>query len=319
MSAPVHVFLTVDVEIWPPAWNASRDEVTDAFRRYIHGVGAPRDYGLGYQLRALADHGLKGVFFVEPLFASVLGRTALEEVVGIIREAGQDLQLHLHPEWLGRAGLSELPGPYRLALRELDVDGQRWLLGLGRDWLERAGASPIRALRAGSFGGDANTLRALAYHGLGLDASHSAAGPWGPLAPSIAEDVHQTAHGPVELPLTTYSDFLGRRRPLQLGSSGFSEMCSVLHRCAESGRRSAVMLSHSAELLDARRQRPSGAVVRRLHRLCAFLDRHREAFPTGWTGDALRLAGEGQGVAVTPVKAPFVAALRRYAGQFARR
>lgn len=313
----LQVLITVDVEMWPPAWDADAAAHRDAFRRYIHGVGTPADYGLPYQLRVLADHGLKAVFFVEPLFASVLGRGALEEVVGMIVEAGQDVQLHLHPEWLGRAGDPELPGPYRLAMSELDADGQAWLIGLGRRWLEEAGAPAVRAFRAGGFGADFNTLRALAENGIGLDFSQSRAARRGPLDPAMPEDITQVGDGVVEVPLTTYRDFLGRRRPLQVGSSSYAECRAVLDRCLGQGRRTAAILSHSAELLNGARTGRDAIVERRFRRLCQLLDANRDVFRTTDTS-ALPAPIPAEHAPPVGLRVPVSASLRRYAEQAAR-
>lgn len=313
----LNVLITVDVEMWPPAWDADAAAHHDAFRRYIHGVGTPADYGLPYQLRVLADHGLRAVFFVEPLFASVLGRSALEEVVGMIVEAGQDVQLHLHPEWLGRAGDPELPGPYRLAMSELDTDGQAWLIGLGRRWLEAAGAPAVRAFRAGGFGANRDTLRALAVNDLWLDFSQSRAARRGPIDAGMPEDVTQADHGVVEVPLTTYRDFLGRRRPLQVGSSSYGEARAVLYRCVEQGRRTAVMLSHSAELLDSARSGRDAIVDRRFRRLCRLLEENRDLFVTADSA-ALPAPVPAEQPAPAGLQVPVSASLRRYAEQAAR-
>ena len=69
------VFLTVDVEVWCDGWDDIDAKFPDAFQRYIYGPTSRGDYGLPYQLRQLQDHGLTGVFFVEPLFSTRFGRT----------------------------------------------------------------------------------------------------------------------------------------------------------------------------------------------------------------------------------------------------
>ena len=313
------VFLTVDVEMWPPAWDADQAAHADAFRRYVHGVGNPPAYGLPYQLRVLGDHGLKGVFFVEPLFASVVGRGALEEVVGMIREAGQDVQLHLHPEWLGRAGDPGLPGPYRLAMKEMSLDEQAWLIGVGRRWLEAAGAGAVRAFRAGSFGANRDTLRALGRNGIRIDFSQSRASRHGPLDAVLPEDVSSADDGVTEVPLTTYADFLGRRRPLQVGSSSYAEVRVILRSCLEHGRRTAVILSHSGELLNDRRTGRDGIVHGRFLRLCRLLDRERSVYRTAASDEVESLAPVAAGDEPSPLTVPPPTAIGRYAEQLVRR
>lgn len=320
MEAPCNVFVTVDVETWPPGWEADDQAMTDAFKRYIHGVGNPRDHGLPYQLKVFAEHGLKAVFFVEPLFASVIGRAALEDVVGLIREAGQDVQLHLHPEWLGRAGDPELPGPRRLAMSELTLDEQTRLMVLGQRWLTEAGAEGVTAFRAGSFGANRDTLGAVAGAGMQVDSSQSRAGPYVPLDASLPDDLSTTCEGVFELPLTSFRDAFGRTRPFQIGSSSTQEMKAVLRGCLAGGRTTAVILSHSAELLDGGRQRADRLVVRRFRALCRFLERNAGTLPTCHMGDVPRL-GDGNATAApaSELSAPVAASAWRMAEQALRR
>ena len=94
------VFLTVDVEVWCDGWDNIDTKFPDAFQRYIYGATSRGDYGLPYQLNQLGEHGLIGVFFVEPLFSTRFGSAPLAEIVGLVREAGHEIQLHLHTEWV---------------------------------------------------------------------------------------------------------------------------------------------------------------------------------------------------------------------------
>ena len=94
------VFFSVDVEIWCNGWNDLDEKFPDAFRRYVYGPTARGGFGLPYTVQVLCGHGLKGVFFVEPLFSTRFGSQPLEEIVGLIREGGQEIQLHLHTEWV---------------------------------------------------------------------------------------------------------------------------------------------------------------------------------------------------------------------------
>ena len=94
------VFLTVDVEVWCDGWDNIDAKFPDAFKRYIYGPTSRGDYGLPYQLRQLQEHGLTAVFFVEPLFATRFGSAPLAEILGLVREPGHEVQLHLHTEWV---------------------------------------------------------------------------------------------------------------------------------------------------------------------------------------------------------------------------
>jgi len=97
------VFFTVDVEIWCDGWHRIDERFADSFKRYIYGPTAKGNYGLPYTLDVLSDHGLTGVFFVEPLFSRRFGSQPLAEIVGLLREDAQEIQLHLHTEWVDEA------------------------------------------------------------------------------------------------------------------------------------------------------------------------------------------------------------------------
>src|SRR6478609_6242763 len=97
----LNVFITVDTEVWPllPDWREAG--LTRDIDRDIYGNTPSGSYGISYQMDVLDRHGLKGVFFVEPLFAEVAGRDRLRAIVAEIQGRGHEVQVHIHPEWLG--------------------------------------------------------------------------------------------------------------------------------------------------------------------------------------------------------------------------
>ena len=68
------------------------ERFSDAFQRYIYGPTQFGHYGLPLELAILRDHGLHGVFFTESLFAARFGQGALQEIVGLIRDARQEMK-----------------------------------------------------------------------------------------------------------------------------------------------------------------------------------------------------------------------------------
>ena len=105
----LNVFITVDTEIWCDGWDNLDARFPDAFRRYVYGPTRRGNYALPATLDILSDHGLAAVFFVEPLFAARFGQDPLDELVGLIRDGGQEIQLHLHTEWVDEVDDPELP------------------------------------------------------------------------------------------------------------------------------------------------------------------------------------------------------------------
>lgn len=277
----LNVFLTVDVELWPDSWDLSPRRFSEYFRRYIHGSTATGDYGLPFQLRLLAEHDLKGVFFVESLFACEFGIESLREIVGLIRGAKQEVQAHLHTEWVGHSTNPILPGRKGMYLREFTQDEQTFLIGKGLDNLRAAGVEDMCAFRAGSFGANRATLRALAANQIAIDSSGNAA--YGvAFDPKVGVWQPGEIEGVNEYPVTVYRDWPRGLRHAQVGSCGFGELSWALLAAHEADWHSAVVFWHSAELLNRTRARPDPIAIRRFENLCAFLAANRQRFNTRW-------------------------------------
>jgi hypothetical protein len=128
------VFLTVDVEF---AWRhyAAGYDVDTIYARSIEPAGV----GLSFQLAQLARHGLKACFFVDPMPALVFGIDPVRRMVETILAAGQEVQLHIHPNWRG-ADASDRKTRYgRFQLHEYGADEQRALLVTATELLVAAG------------------------------------------------------------------------------------------------------------------------------------------------------------------------------------
>jgi peptidoglycan/xylan/chitin deacetylase (PgdA/CDA1 family) len=299
------VLITVDVEIWCDGWQDIDARFPDAFRRYIHGPTAEGDYGLPYQLKVLSDHGLKGVFFVEPLFAARFGSQPLAEIVGMIEAAGHEVQLHLHPEWVDEAREPLLPAVAgkRQHLRYFSRDEQTILIRKGMAMLGQAGATSVNAFRAGSFGFNRDTLHALAANGLPFDSSYNATlmGPDSGVMPGTLMTDPAICDGVTEYPMTVYRD--GRSlRHAQLTSCSSAELEGLLWQALEQGRQAFVLLSNGFELLNTAKTRSDPVVVQRFRRLCQFLQQHGDSFrTTGFAGRDQAVAGVQHG----PLTSPF--------------
>ena len=276
------VFFTVDVEIWCNGWNDIDAEFPDCFRQYIYGPTSGGNYGLPYTLGTLDEYGLRGVFFVEPLFATRFGIEPLAEIVGLIRDRRQEIQLHLHTEWVdeSRVPLLQDVDRKRQFLRYFSRDEQAALVAAGKRLLADAGANNISAFRAGSFGFNRDTLHALVQNQITIDSSYNASmmGLDSGVLPGIVITDLAACDGVYEYPLTVFNDWSGRLRHAQLTACSYREMEGLLWQALETGQRSFVILSHSFELLNRGRTRPDHVVIQRYRKLCSFLDRNRDAF-----------------------------------------
>ena len=277
------VFFTVDTEIWCGGWDDLDDRFPAAFRQYVYGPTDQGDYALPMTMEILNDHGLKGVFFVEPLFATRFGMAPLLETVHLIREAGHEVQLHLHTEWVDEARDGSLPviDGKRENLREFSLADQSALIRTGLNLLRSAGAGPINAFRAGNYGLNSATLAALAENGIDYDTSYNAAAEIGvaDVAPGEILTQPKRFNSVIEYPVTVYRDRGGDSlRLFQLNACSFSEITSVLTTAVDLGWESVVMVSHNFELLNQRKNRPDPIVVRRFRKLCRYLDMNRDRF-----------------------------------------
>ncbi|OGB33427.1 MAG: polysaccharide deacetylase [Burkholderiales bacterium RIFCSPLOWO2_12_FULL_61_40] len=299
------VFFTVDVEIWCDGWTNIDEKFPSAFRKYIYGPTARGNFGLPYQLAVLNDHGLTGVFFIEPLFSTHFGEQPLAEIVGLVREGGQEMQLHLHTEWVDESTQSLLEGTRvkRQHLRYFSLQEQTVLIALGLRLLRQAGAPSIDAFRAGSFAFDANTLRALAASGVTFDSSYNASmfGPDSGVMPGVTVVEPIACAGVYEYPMTVFNDGTNALRHTQLTACSYLEMEALLWQALDSGRSAFTILCHNFELLNQALDRSDAVVVKRLEKLCRFLDRNRDSFRVrGYQG----LKPQATQVQPTPLTSP---------------
>lgn len=290
------VLLTIDTEVHPslPGWR--ENGLSAELEQYVYGRTPTGEFGLEYQLRVLHRHRLKAVFFVEALFGLEVGRPSFQRIVDTIQQAGHEVQLHIHTEWLSHLRRPPLEGRTGLHIRCFSEEEQTRLVACGLESLAAAGVRAVCAFRAGNYGADFATLRALARNGIHFDSSWNAAYlntacglKTGDLllAPRLLEGVW-------EIPIAFFQDYPGHHRHAQIGACSFAELRAALDGAAQQGWPSFVIVTHSFELVwrGVRKGRPASPrrlVIRRFERLCRFLDENRDRFRTvGF--DALRVS-----------------------------
>lgn len=230
--------------------------------------------GTDYQMDVLDRHGMKAVFFVDPMPALVWGTAAIEDVVGPIVARGHDVQLHIHTEWLELAGgANPLGARTGTSIKDFSFEEQGVLLDYARATLVAAGGSAPVAFRAGNYGANDDTLRALAHLGIAFDTSH---------CPGIAGslcDISLTAQdrapmqhcGVIEVPVGCIAAPGGGLRHAQLTALSAGEILAALTYAQKHDVADFTLVSHSFELLSRDRARINRVVKRRFERLCAAL------------------------------------------------
>ena len=216
-----------------------------------------------------------GVFFVEPLFAARFGTEYLSRIVALIQEAGQEIQLHLHPEWTDEIR----PPPIADATRKRQhlsyytQAEQTILIRKGVEMLKEVGVTQVLAFRAGSFAANADTYRALSENGIRFDSSLNATSRLsGPDIQTTRLMNRPCRVGDVSVyPITVFKDGFGGFRHSQIGACSSQELEEMLEDCAAQGMDDVVLFSHNFEMLRPGSSEPDFIVARRFERLCQVL------------------------------------------------
>lgn len=246
------------------------------FDASITGRTTAGDFGIGWQMDRLEEHGLKGVFFVDPMPALVHGGQIVADIVGPILSRGHEVQLHIHTEWLDFAPTNPFAPLSGHSIADFPADAQKDILALARDLLVEGGAPAPIAFRAGNYGADDSTLRALAKLGIIWDTSLNPAYLGSECRISLPrETINATPHcGVTELPVSTLYDRPGHLRPAQVCALSSREMSALLDHAARTKQAHVMIVCHSFEMLSRDRQRPNRLVMDRYKALCALVSRH---------------------------------------------
>ena len=273
------VYLTIDTEYAAHLPGANRTPGTreENFARSIACETRGGAVGILHQMDVLDAHGLKPVFFVDPMPALLWGVGAIEDIVGPVIARGHDVQLHCHTEWLEYAAGSPLAGiGTGRNLKDFTGEAQCAILAFARDTLIAAGAPAPVAFRAGNYGANDDTLLALSELGLAYDTSHCPAlAESGDCAISLgSSDLRPLEHcGVIEVPAACVESFRGRLRHGQLTALSLSELTALVRHARDTGLSSLTLVSHSFELLSRDRRRVNQVVAHRFTRFCAALAR----------------------------------------------
>jgi len=316
----VKVLLSFDIEVWCGGWARLDETFPAAFDRYVYGRSSQGEYALPKTLEMLNACGLRGVFFVEPLFAARFGLHHMLTIIDLIRNAGQDVQLHLHPEWTDEISPAIIPDNRvkRQHMSYYTLVEQSALIARGKQMLLEAGAGPVNAFRAGNFGCNRDTFRALGENDIGFDSSLNANyevsgadlcdGPWR-LLPSVIEGISS-------FPVSLVGDGLGKTRSAQVGGCSFAELRDAIENAAMAGHDEFVIVSHNFEMLKPNSAQPDPVVVRRFARLCRYLGDNSQHLPTALYSDCR--VGSSRSEAAPP-RVGLSATLQRHFEQLLRR
>lgn len=313
----MNVHLTFDIEVWCDSWDTLDASFPGSFERYVYGSSGHGQYALPKTLEILNRHSLKGVFFVEPLFAARFGIGHLITIVKLIRDAGQDVQLHLHPEWTDeiQPPIIENSLKKRQHLTYYNLQEQTALIAFGRNLLEQAGSGPVSAFRAGSFAANLDTFEALRRNHIMIDSSLNRTFDVSGMDLRSQHTFGEpfSINGVCTYPVTVFKDGFGRNRPAHVGACSFGEMKDAMWSAKAAGLSNFVVVSHNFEMLKPGTSAPSWIVVRRFEQLCAFLSEHRTDLPV--SGYTALVEPSGAKQIANPTSATLISTARRHVEQ----
>ena len=253
-----NVFITIDTEhsiggaFADPALKPVGND------KRIYGRVDGKEYGIPLIMDIADRYGIPLTFFVEVLNKYYFGEDETREVCEYILGRGHDVQLHLHPNYLNFR--EENPGAqrYRDNMSAYSLEEQSALIAEGKELLTRyCGRAPV-AFRAGNYGADANTLKALKANSILMDSSYNAAfSKHGRRIHTEQLNDAVEIDGVWELPITNFIENIPLRgerlKPLDINGVSLAEMKAVIHQAIDGrGPRSLTLILHSFSFLKAK-------------------------------------------------------------------
>ena len=208
-------------------------------------------WGIERIMDACEAHGVRATFFVDALEALHYGDDEVRRWCATALERGHDVQLHVHPIWLGGAFVHK-------PLTRYGYDRQREALARAAERLERLSGSAPRVHRSGGLWANADTLRAVGSAGMAVDASvapgyHAYALGGGVAVPTVPRRLG----GVAEVPVTSFAQVrLGPwalPRNFDINADSPAELRFVVDRAAAAGAAAISLLMHSFSFIGRNR------------------------------------------------------------------
>jgi hypothetical protein len=146
-------------------------------------------------------------------------------------------------------------------------------LDYARGTLIAAGAPRPVAFRAGNYGANDDTLRALAAIGIRYDSSHCPAFPQTRSRLSLGPETRDPVllNGVIEVPIGSIGKLNGGQRHAQITALTLNEMLAAIRHARDTQRPNFTLVTHSFELINRRKQAVNWIVRRRFEGLCRKL------------------------------------------------
>ena len=236
------IIVTVDTETYPI------NGALPPFDLNIYGRLGGSEYGVNRIMDICEKYDMRGTFFVDVYMHHHYGEEPVRSLCRTIGRRGHDVQLHAHANWIPNHP-HEFVSRYPLSEQiEIIAEGKR-LIG---DW---TGTAPA-AFRAGAYGLNLDTIKALEVNGFKADASyfphHRNCELSGQLNNKHGNKIF-TIGSVHELPVTTYwlldTPFYRKNSKLDFNACTIGELKDVLPKFIKSNIKFVVLFLHSFSFL----------------------------------------------------------------------
>lgn len=284
----IKVLITVDTETSIGGAFRDRRLKPVGIEKRILGISENGCFGIPYMINLASRWRIPLTFFVETHNSYYFGKEGLRLVCEYIIRKNHDIQLHIHPNYLNFKSSNPTEIKYSDLIHTYSFEQQVSLLEEGKKILTECGANSVSAFRAGCFGADENTLKALMETGIGIDSSYNQSflNITCEIENRKLNDVADV-QGVIEFPITNFIENTGlirrKYKPLDINGVSFSEMKYVLDQAAECGLEFITIIMHSFSFIKPydvqyRRTRARHQVVRRFQSLCRYLWKNQSQF-----------------------------------------
>lgn len=196
------VIITIDVEAQPGRATESHIE------RLIYGRFADRSWGIGKMFDIADRYGIQLTCFFDFSEDALHGRRWLN-VAKFIQARGHDLQLHLHPEFMGKDVWAKYPGERRDDMFCADDQTADFLASFLMEQYGKVSESRPVAFRGGGYRFNAAMLASLAKAGVRYNYGYNANRINQPFNRGPLPPFQWSESGVIEIPVACLPKFMG--------------------------------------------------------------------------------------------------------------
>lgn len=284
----INVFITVDTETSIGGAFGDRNLKPVGNEKRIWGKIENRSFGIPLMMDIAETYDIRLTFFVEVLNKYYFGEEETKKVCEYILNRGHDVQLHLHPNYLNFTLNNPLEKTYSDLIGTYSLEKQIELIKEGIEILIQTGVPRPIAFRAGCFGANEETLRALKAVGFLIDSSYNRT-YIGDTCLLKDNGINDLVHlqGIWEFPITNFIETSRIRpkrfKPMDINGANFQEMKFTLNQVRTKGPYHITIILHSFSFIQPydvqyKVMKPRWQVIRQFEKLCYFLKEESEAF-----------------------------------------